>query len=835
MPFFITTLAGKYDPHDIDYNLFTMYYPATRCVPVLCTKKVVRYGVATVNGKKIDSGKCVKLFQSPLPVLFLPVGQQADEFGKTYTVKLSGYEGEGGSKFPTVTFKVKTPAPRTDDGRHKENELTAKRVADEGIVLLQNDGVLPLKKGERVTLCGDYKNFRITETGASLIKPRWTLTIPEAMKKAGFSLVDGAETALFFISRGSAENRDNMPVKGGYYLTDEEMSGLEKAVASHKNVILVFSTGYPVEMKRILESGVKAMLWTGFSGQRGAESLADILCGDVCPSGRLADSWPLDYYDLPASHNFINLDENSPIYTDDARYTGARVYYEEKQYVGYRYFTSFGKQPAFLFGHGLSYAEFERKASCFFDGKTLSVECSVKNAGGVRGKTSLLVYVKPPKGALDKPAYCFCGFAKTEELDGKEEQTLKILIPAKDFSCYDDAAHAFVLEKGDYEVLVGGSLKFAAPAGTFSLAEDLTVQKTISVCAPCEKVGSIDEKGNVEKRTVMVKPKECIAVPAKYQKAARRQLCKSGGKLTFADVCADMSKLDDFVARLFVRELIRFAVCNGSCWYPGGSGAAGKLGRNKRLGIPRRYMSDGNCGVNLYRRTTGFPSSNMLASTFNKQLAYEVGKVLALESAENGIAVNLGPGGNLHRNILCGRNAEYFSEDPILAGTLMGWQAKGEEENGVLATYKHLFANQMEFERKAAHSVIDERTVRELYLRVFDKAFDVYKPACVMTSYNPVNGIYPCENAALLNDLLRGEWGFDGFVMTDWESYTTSDPIKSLNAGTDLLTPGGGKYYRRVRRAVAKGEIDKATLQNAAKNVIKVLIRYENLSNNKAR
>lgn len=343
MPFFITTLAGKYDPHDIDYNLFTMYYPATRCVPVLCTKKVARYGVATVNGKKIDSGKCVKLFQSPLPVLFLPVGQQADEFGKTYTVKLSGYEGEGGSKFPTVTFKVKTPAPRTDDGRHKENELTAKRVADEGIVLLQNDGVLPLKKGERVTLCGDYKNFRITETGASLIKPRWTLTIPEAMKKAGFSLVDGAETALFFISRGSAENRDNMPVKGGYYLTDEEMSGLEKAVASHKNVILVFSTGYPVEMKRILESGVKAMLWTGFSGQRGAESLADILCGDVCPSGRLADSWPLDYYDLPASHNFINLDENSPIYTDDARYTGARVYYEEKQYVGYRYFTSFGK------------------------------------------------------------------------------------------------------------------------------------------------------------------------------------------------------------------------------------------------------------------------------------------------------------------------------------------------------------------------------------------------------------------------------------------------------------------------------------------------------------
>lgn len=296
----------------------------------------------------------------------------------------------------------------------------------------------------------------------------------------------------------------------------------------------------------------------------------------------------------------------------------------------------------------------------------------------------------------------------------------------------------------------------------------------------------------------------------------------------FSDLKGHPEKLDDFVSQFSLKELVDFTVCNGSCFGPKQSGAAGKLAHSEKYGVPTYYMSDGNCSVNLNRRTTGFPSSNVLAGTFNKQLAYMVGEVLAKESKEYGIAINLGPGGNLHRNLLCGRHPEYFSEDPILTGTLMAYQARGQEENGVRATYKHFLANGSELERKSSHSIMNERTLRELYLRVFDKAFSLYKPSCVMTSYNPVNGIYPSESAPLLHDLLRKRWGFDGFVMTDWGAVDyTADPVRSVNAGTDLLTPGGKKMFRRILRAVKRGEISKGTLQNSVKQIIKVLLQCE--------
>lgn len=276
-----------------------------------------------------------------------------------------------------------------------------------------------------------------------------------------------------------------------------------------------------------------------------------------------------------------------------------------------------------------------------------------------------------------------------------------------------------------------------------------------------------------------------------------------------------------------MKELVDFTVCNGSCFGPKQSGAAGKLAHSKKYGIPTYYMSDGNSSVNLNRCTTGFPSSNVLAGTFNKQLAYKVGEVLAKESKEYGIAINLGPGGNLHRNLLCGRHPEYFSEDPILTGTLMAYQARGQEENGVRATYKHFLANGSELERKSSHSIMNERTLRELYLRVFDKAFSLYKPSCVMTSYNAVNGIYPSESAPLLDDLLRKCWGFDGFVMTDWGACDTADAVRSVNAGTNLLTPGDKKIFKKIYSAAKRGEISIGTLQESVKQIIKVLLQCE--------
>lgn len=304
MPMFFTLLAKKYNPYDIDNGLFAMNCAAPRSLPIVCTKMISDdgYGTATVNGKPVSKGKCVKFDFSPLPIYLLPVGEAARDFDKTYTVKLSGYRDIDGRRFPDCTFRFKTPPKPIDDGLHKENEQAAKEVSDEGIVLLENNGILPLGSGSSIKLLGAYNDFRITAIGASLIKPRWTLTVPEAVERSGaLSIRDNVETALFFISRGSGENKDNRPIKGEYYLTDEEKAALSEAAAKYKNLIIILNTGYPIEMGFIRGLGASAVIWTGFSGQRGSESLIDILCGKVNPSGKLADTWPIDYYDSPSA------------------------------------------------------------------------------------------------------------------------------------------------------------------------------------------------------------------------------------------------------------------------------------------------------------------------------------------------------------------------------------------------------------------------------------------------------------------------------------------------------------------------------------------------------
>ena len=842
MPRFFAFLAKNYDPSNVDQGMFAMHVAAPHAVPLIATSEVdLRFGTATVDGKPVSKGKCVRFDFSPLPFYFVPVGEVARQFGKTYTVKLIGFRSKKGKKFAPCTFRLTTAERGTDDGKHKENEAAAKEVSDEGIVLLKNDETLPLAAGERMSLLGAYQDFRISAVGASLIKPRWQLTLEEALvQRAAFTLSENSGTALYIISRRSGENQDNKPVAGEYYLTEREKAELLAAVKNYKRVILILNTGYPVEMKFISSLPLSAILWTGFCGQRGTESLADILCGKVNPSARLADSWPYDYYDMPAAHNFVNQDENTPVYSDDGKKQSVRVFYEEEQFVGYRYFDSFqnksGEQfdenrngAAYLFGFGLSYTQFSVSARAAWESSVIKISARIENTGRYAGKYSFLVYVGSPSGRLKKPLRIFAGFEKTRLLPPSESQTLTIEIPAKDFAVYDDKARAFVLEAGEYIIFAGGAVDEAEKIGSFTLAQDEIVEKTCSVLAPVEEVKGISADGTVRERTQMVPRCEVFPVRAKYQKPAFAELpTYRGARISFSDIKAHPEKLDDFVSQFSLKELVDFTVCNGSCFGPKQSGAAGKLAHSKKYGIPTYYMSDGNSSVNLNRCTTGFPSSNVLAGTFNKQLAYKVGEVLAKESKEYGIVVNLGPGGNLHRNLLCGRHSEYFSEDPVLAGTLMAYQARGQEENGVRATYKHCLANGSELERKSSHSLMNERTLRELYLRVFDKAFSLYKPSCVMTSYNAVNGIYPSESAPLLTELLRKEWGFEGFVMTDWGAVDyTADPVRSLNAGTDLLTPGGKKMFRRILRAAKRGEISKGTLQNSVKQIIKVLLQCE--------
>lgn len=829
MAMFLPFLTKKYSPYDIDQNMFSMYCQTTRSIPIIATSMVGKdyFGKVTVNGKEISKGKCFKFDFSPLPFLMIPVGEVATEFNSKYKVKLTGFRNNKGHKFLPCSFTLKTLEKHQDDGKHIENENVAKLASDEGITLLTNNGILPLKENTTIALKGDYKDFRISAIGAGLIKPRWQLSIEEAIEKNGkLKIDDNSTTCLYFISRGSGEGRDNKPIAGFYYLTEQEKSDLKDSCDKYQNVILILNTGYPIEMKYINSLNISAIIWTGFSGQRGSESLIDIITGVVNPSGRLADSWPMDYYDLPVSKNFINLTEDNPTYSDNSQQFGAKIYYEEKEFIGYRYFDTFNVKPAFYFGSGLSYSTFDIQSYVEYDNEKIKVEATVTNTSNVSGKYSVLVYVKRPKSDVLEPLKVFVGFEKTKILDYYKSNKLTIEIPNKDFATYDKNLKAFVLRKGIYDVYVGGSILDATEVFSFEIDEQKIVEQTISVSKETEDVGSIDENGNVKERSGIVNISEVNTHPAKFEKTSYKPLKKYTGEIiTFDQVKNDISKLDDFVSQFSVKELVDFTILNGSCWGINQIGAAGKIAHSDKYGIPTFYMSDGNTGVNLYKMTTGFPSSNLIASTFSKDIAYMVGKTIALESKENNISINLGPAGNLHRNILCGRHAEYFSEDPILAGTFMAYHAKGLEENGTLACYKHFFANNVETERKAAHSLIDETTLRNLYLRVFDKALSLYKPSTIMTSYNPVNGIYPCQSDSLINSLLRENWHFDGFVMTDWGSYDTADSNMMINAGTNLLCPGSKKYVKKTLKAVKKGEIKIATLQESVKRIIKELVK----------
>ena len=632
---FFSFLATNYDPANVDQGMFSMFAVTPHAVPLIATSEVdLRYGTATVDGKPVSKGKCVKFDFSPLPFYFVPVGEVAREFGKTYTVKLTGFRNKKGKKFAPCTFRLVTETRGTDDGKHKENEAAAKEVSDEGIVLLKNDGTLPLAVGERVALLGAYQDFRISAVGASLIKPRWQLTLEEALvQRASFKLSENADTALYIISRRSGENQDNKPVAGEYYLTEREKAELSSTVKIYKRVILILNTGYPVEIKFISSLSLSAIIWTGFCGQRGTESLADILCGKVNPSGRLADTWPYDYYDMPAAHNFINQDENAPVYSDDGKKQGVRVFYEEEQFVGYRYFDSFQNKSggqfdgnrngaAYLFGHGLSYTTFSVSAKAAWESGVLKISARIENVGTRAGKNAFLVYVASPAGRLKKPLRTFAGFKKTRLLSPGEIEILTIEIPAKDFAVYDDKARAFVLEAGEYIIFAGGAVDEAEKIGSFTLAQDEIVEKTCSVLAPVEEVKGISADGSVSERTELVPRCGVFPVRAAYQKPAFAELPgHRGARILFSDLKVHPEKLDDFVSQFSLKELVDFTVCNGSCFGPKQSGAAGKLAHSKKYGIPTYYMSDGNSSVNLCPPTTGIPSSNGVAGTFNKQIA----------------------------------------------------------------------------------------------------------------------------------------------------------------------------------------------------------------------
>lgn len=828
-------------------------------LPVRMSKPLAEdgYGRVTVDGIEISQGKT--FFMDMIiktHCMLIPVGDVAREFDKEYTLRFEGFKASDGSVFKPQTMKFKTLPRKQKDVRYAAHDAVALRAALEGMVLLKNEGgVLPLKKDTKLNVFGAAQfMLRNSATGAGLINPRWqadfhqavkehsAFTVNEEVSRLYSRLIDVAPTeselktareqsdiALIFLSRTSGEFLDNKPIKGGYYLTNDEEAMIAAVSTVFDKTIAIINTGYPIDMRWMEKYGVKAALYTGFAGMGAGYALVELLDGRVSPSGHLPDTWALDYYDYPSAANFMNYQEGDEVPGEKSH--GVRLFYEEDIYVGYRYFDTFQKSVQYPFGHGLSYTEFGfTVSSCAADENGVKVTAEVKNVGKTAGKEVLQLYVGAPDGRLEKPRRVLADFAKTADLKPGEAETLTISADQRAFASYDEAASSYVLEAGEYTLWLGESLDKAKQIGNFEISETKTLKTVTPVARPVEDFHRMSKaEPFVNKDSTVTSLEERFPVKAE-RRAFRPAPLKSTGKkkVSFHKLQANPALLDDFVAQLSVDELCKLNVSTGADWYmPWGKGTAGGTPKLSKYGLPAIRVSDGNTGLNIVKPNIGFPSSCTVAASFSKELAQEVGRVIGEESKENGIAVNLGPGMNLHRNILCGRHPEYFSEDPVLAGVMAGCHARGIESTGTMATYKHLFCNNSETSRKGSHSIVSERALRELYFRVFEIALSIQKPGCLMTSYNALNGIYPAESAEILQTLVRGEWGFDGLIMTDWCSYDTIDPAEIVKAGTDWLTEGGGKYAKLLKKAVKDGKLSTDILRDNVKYVIAWVLKAQ--------
>ena len=815
------------------------------------------YGVITVDGTQIPKGR---EFLMDMIVkshcLMVPVGSVAHDYDKEYTMHLTGFTAEDGTPFADTTLKFKTKKRQLPDLAHKEHDEVAVQAAREGMVLLKNENAtLPLAPGSALHCFGSAQYiFRNTATGAGLINPRWQANFHQAVTEHSTlyvnqkvsSLYRGLEdvvpsdellaeveasknTAVVFISRCSGEFLDNRPVKGGYYLTDDERAMITKVSAAYAKTVAVINTGYPVEMGWVDELGIDAVIYTGFAGMGAGYALVEILDGRTNPSGKLPDTWTYDYYDHPSAHNFINLPAEHKAVGE--KEFGVHIFYEEDIYVGYRYFDSFNKPYAYSFGHGLSYTTFDLACGdVVFANDTLSANVTVTNTGAVAGKEVVQLYVQAPEGSLEKPYRVLAAFEKTKELAPGESQTLSLTADASLFTSYDEAESRFVLEAGDYHVWIGDSLAHANDVASFTVDGLRIIESVHRINPPMVDFPRLTKAHpEVSEDSKIVDLADRIGTPAPRKSYTPEPLpAYKGARITYPQVKANPSLLDAFIAQMSDAELCTLNVCGGADWYlPWGTGAAGKTVPFGKYKLPRMMVSDGNTGLNLKKSNIGFPSSCTVAATFNKDLAYQVGRVIAEESKEHGIGLNLGPAMNIHRNILNGRHPEYFSEDPVLSGLMAGHHGKGLRDFGCGSTYKHLFCNGSDTSRKASHSIVSERALRELYFKTFAVAMQISQPSAVMTSYNAVNGIYPAENVDILQTLLRDEWGFTGYIMTDWGTYDTVDPVEMVKAGNGWLTEGGSKYVKELKKAVKEGRLSRAVLEHNVRYLVKTLAELD--------
>lgn len=852
-----------YNHHDIDGLYSMLDKDFSGCILMNFAKPMndkVK-GTVTLDGQTVKH-HCLKFMpiMGNLWVLAVRVRGLISEYGKEYVLHVEGFVDEDGNEMNPQDFTVQSVERVYPQEQYAAHEAIALQAAEEGIVLLENkDDVLPLKKNTTLNVFGKAMHqFRVSAAGAGKINPRYIIDFFEAVREGDVfelneELVDfyrcdedavpeemvlqnarsRSDTAVMMITRSACENIDNSSAKGEYYLSDEEDVLMRKLSESFAHVIVILNTAYPIDVSFVSKYQIKGLIYLGIAGMLAGPALLHVLSGKINPSGKLTDTWAKDYFDIPSSRNFYDSVDKPLLDTDGGVYMD--TCYEEDIYVGYRYFKTFGEKAAYPFGYGLSYTAFKISASKveFSTTQGLAICAKVTNTGQRAGKEVVQIYAGQPDGKLEKPERILIAFDKTRLLQPGESQELYFEIDHKYLTSYDEQKAAYVMDAGTYTVYVGNDVN-APVYGSFILDEVKVVKQVSNLMTPNQELVYLSKRNpeetwpQGEKTVVKEQAQGFVPRTERRSYASKFSGRKPAGKLYYGDVKQNPELAEDFVAQMSVEELARISVCASAGWGMEGIGEAGRVFQVEGYQIPNIPVADGNSGVNLNQTNIGMPSGAVLCSSFNRELIEEVGRVIAEEARELGVPLILAPAFNIHRNPLCGRNPEYFSEDPYLAGVMAGNYVKGMEEAGVATSMKHLLANNCESTRKRNMSILSERALREIYFRAFEIAMDVKMPATFMTAYNACNGQPTAADSELLQGLLREECGFDGFIMTDWGTYDSVDIAEMVQAGNSWITPGStdDTYTQQIVAGVADGRIELERLQENVTWLIKTLVRY---------
>lgn len=834
-------------------------------------------GSVTFEGKQIDYVLKPMAIAQGRWMLAIKVVGLANEYNKEYHLHIEGFfDSEGNCMNPTDVI-LRTEGRKQPIEAYIQHDMIALQAATEGIVLLKNDNdTLPLSPGT-INLIGTGQNlFRIGIVGAGKINPRYVVNFKEAIrdsqdyflneslsafydfgdnifpdKEMISDAVNKSGTALILIARTSGENIDNSSVSGEYYLTDDEENIIRLTAESFEKTVVVLNTPYPMDVDWSNKYKIDALVYSGVGGMLGGQALFDVLTGKESPSGKLTDTWAKQYSDIPSSRNFYDsakdgcrLHADQDIWVDTV--------YEEDIYIGYRYFDTFHVVPAFPFGYGLTYTTFKLDILSFdysFE-HGIKVLIDVTNTGTVAAKEVVQIYISKPNGNLEQPFRELIEFDKTKKLIPNETEQLTFQIPIDQLVSYDEKKAAFCLEAGTYSVFVGNCLPNSEKIGSFDIEKYKIIKQVENHMVPVERpvilsslkpiesfpvgnksgikrdVSGIEPKRTPQEASAMYESNVQKRIQSRFNDAIKE---KSDTIIHFSDVVNNTELAEDFAAQLTVEELARITVCASSGWGMHEIGVAGRLSRLEKWELPEMTVSDGNSGVNVRIPNIGLPTSVVCGATFNKQLIQEAGRVLGEEARELGVDLLLVPAMNLHRNPLNGRHAEYFSEDPYHTGIMAGYFCKGIMETGVGTSYKHCIANNCEASRKRNQSIMTERAIRDIYYKAFEIAMNIQMPDSIMTSYNAVNGTFCAADPELLREMFRKENGFDGFIMTDWNSYDSCDIIEMIVGGNNWITPGtkDDKYTGRIIEAVQNGKLLEECLIESVAYIVKSLARMQ--------